>query len=434
MAHRGRLNVLVNNIGKKLETIFQEFEGISQPFSYHGSGDVKYHLGSKGNYISSNNNTIPIILAPNPSHLELVDPVVEGMARALDNQANDNFHNITLPILIHGDSAFAGQGIVAETLNLSQLDGYSTGGTIHIIINNQIGFTTTSIEARSTIYATDIAKMIQVPILHVNGNDPEAVCKAAEFAFEYRQKFHSDVVIDILSYRKYGHNESDEPSYTQPLLYKKIREMQPVSKIYSEFLIKNKIISEEDIITIIRNIQQKLYEAFNNRNEIKTLSDTISKFETINIFQNIKTSVDESSIVKIANAITSYPSYFNIHPKIKSLLNKRKEMIAGDKTAIDWAMAEAAMALGFYISISGIVTFRNADRLRDVTRRLPADRLLIETDSPYLAPIPHRGQENQPAYVRDVAEYVAWLRNTSVEEIARLTSENFFRLFPLAKP
>lgn len=341
MAHRGRLNVLVNNIGKKLETIFQEFEGITQPFSYHGSGDVKYHLGSKGNYVSPKNNTIPVLLAPNPSHLELVDPVIEGMARALDNQANDKTHKVTLPILIHGDSAFAGQGIVAETLNFSQLDGYSTGGTIHIIINNQIGFTTTSTESRSTIYATDIAKMIQVPIIHINGNDPEAIIKAAIFAFEYRQKFHTDVVLDVLSFRKYGHNESDEPSYTQPLLYKKIREMKQIVNIYSDFLISNKIISEDILINLVRDIQDKLYQAFNNRNKYKVEANITQKSYIEDIFDVHKTSVEKDTLIKITEAITTYPKNFNIHPKVKTLLNKRREMVYSEVPAIDWAMAEA---------------------------------------------------------------------------------------------
>ncbi|MGH9096365.1 MAG: thiamine pyrophosphate-dependent enzyme, partial [Acidimicrobiales bacterium] len=234
MAHRGRLNVLANIVGKSYGEIFEEFEGNLDPDSVQGSGDVKYHKGASGVFTARHGGTIPVSMASNPSHLEAVDPVVVGMVRAkqdalggekgngpdLEDGTGDPFP--VLPILLHGDAAFAGQGVVAETLNLSGLSGYRTGGTIHIVINNQLGFTTAPEAARTSVYPTDVAKMVQAPIFHVNGDDPEACVRAARLAFSFRQTFHKDVVIDVVCYRKYGHNEGDDPSYTQPLMYQRI--------------------------------------------------------------------------------------------------------------------------------------------------------------------------------------------------------------------
>ncbi|MFH1050490.1 MAG: multifunctional oxoglutarate decarboxylase/oxoglutarate dehydrogenase thiamine pyrophosphate-binding subunit/dihydrolipoyllysine-residue succinyltransferase subunit [bacterium] len=360
MSHRGRLNVLTHIVGKSQEKIFKEFKGQIDEESYHGSGDVKYHLGAKGEFISPSNNSVPIILAPNPSHLELVDPVIEGMTRAMDNDINDKTYTKTLPILIHGDSAFAGQGIVAETLNLSQLDAYKTGGTIHLIINNQIGFTTTSQEARSSIYCTDVAKMIQVPILHVNGNEPEAVITAAIFAFEYREKFHTDVIIDVLSYRKYGHNEADDPSYTQPLLYKKIKSMNPVSKIYQQELIKENVITQVEAQELYNQENKRLEQIFSTEDD--KVKEKSGKKEDITsdeeILKPINTSVGKDNLIAITEKITSVPNNFAINPKLSKLLEKRKQMVDSDAPAIDWAMAEALsfgsiLEDGFDIRFSG---------------------------------------------------------------------------------
>jgi multifunctional 2-oxoglutarate metabolism enzyme len=245
MAHRGRLNVLANIIGKSYESIFSEFEDIQDPLSIEGSGDVKYHLGAAGDYKTRDGKTITVSVASNPSHLEWVNPVVEGIVRAKQTRLGDSKdHKKILPLLIHGDAAFAGQGIVAETLNLSQLSGYRTGGTVHIIINNQIGFTTLPEDARSSQYASDVAKMIQAPIFHVNGDDPEASIWVAMIAFEYRQMFHKDVVIDLYGYRRYGHNEGDEPGFTQPLLYEKIKTHPSVMTLYAISLVKKKVLNE----------------------------------------------------------------------------------------------------------------------------------------------------------------------------------------------
>ena len=357
MAHRGRLNVLVNITGKSLDKIFMEFEGDIDPDTFLGSGDVKYHLGDRGTYESDTGNRINVILAPNPSHLELVDPIIEGMARALNDSIHDKTQSLNLPVLIHGDAAFAGQGNVAETLNFSQLEGFKTGGTIHIIINNQIGFTTNSQDARSTIYATDIAKMIQVPIIHVNGNDPEEVATAAKFAFDYRQTFNNDIIIDLLCYRKYGHNEGDEPSYTQPLLYKKIKSMIPVSRSYSDELIKENVLTSNEIDSIIRNVQEKLQNAFVNRtiNISVKKSRSLSKYKIPQIIDS-DTTYPIDNLKFIGNKTTLYPDNFHVNPKLKQLFERRRKMLANND--IDWAMAEtlsfaSLLADGIEIRFSG---------------------------------------------------------------------------------
>lgn len=345
MAHRGRLNVLANVMNKSLLKIFREFEGDFDEENYQGSGDVKYHLGYEGEFVSENNNKIKVHLAANPSHLEMVNPVVEGIARALSNKTMDTEYKKVLPILVHGDASFAGQGVVMETLNLSELEGYKTGGTIHIIVNNQIGFTTNADESRSTYYCTDIAKMVQAPILHVNGNDPEAVRWVADFAFRYRQEFHSDIVIDLICYRKYGHNEADEPTYTQPLLYKKIKQLQPISRIYANRLIDAKIISPNELENIYKISQEFFENAFNDYKKnnipsmikINTIEPEIPEF----FFKtDYVPSFSEEKIKQITKAITTIPNKFNINPKVKTLLERRYKMVFSEPTAIDWGMAE----------------------------------------------------------------------------------------------
>ncbi|MCX7737245.1 MAG: multifunctional oxoglutarate decarboxylase/oxoglutarate dehydrogenase thiamine pyrophosphate-binding subunit/dihydrolipoyllysine-residue succinyltransferase subunit [Candidatus Kapabacteria bacterium] len=383
MAHRGRLNTLVNLIGKPLQKVFNEFEGEIDPDSYHGSGDVKYHLGSKGIYQSKNGKSVKVIIAPNPSHLELVDPVIEGMARAYDDQIGDKNYTKTLPVLIHGDAAFAGQGIVAETLNLSQLEGYKTGGTIHVIINNQIGFTTSIQDARSTIYATDIAKMIQVPIIHVNGNDPEACAGVAQFAFEYRNKFNSDIIIDMLCYRKYGHNEGDEPTYTQPLLYKKIKQMEPVTKIYFEELQKEGILTEEDSTKYLRQIQEKFYNAYSSRKELISGKKSSFQFTEHNLFEEIDTSYDLAKLKEITNALTFFPENFQPNPKIVNLLKKRKEMVDSDKAMIDYSMAEA-LAFGSILLDGFGIRFSGQDSRRGTFSQRHAVLTDVRTEETYV--------------------------------------------------
>nr|MCW2727565.1 kgd [Aeromicrobium sp.] len=237
MAHRGRLNALVNIAGKRPSQVFREFEGNIDPRTVQGSGDVKYHLGVEGEFTSDSGDTIKVSIAANPSHLEVVDPVLEGIARAKQDRLNRGQEYPVLPVLVHGDAAFAGQGVVAETLNLSQLRGYRTGGTIHLIVNNQVGFTTSPSSSRSSTYCTDVARMIQAPVFHVNGDDPEACIRVAQLAYEYRRTFHKDVVIDLVCYRRRGHNEGDDPSFTQPLMYDTINAKKSVRKLYTEALV-----------------------------------------------------------------------------------------------------------------------------------------------------------------------------------------------------
>lgn len=340
MAHRGRLNVLANILNKPYEKIFDEFEGSSDPESFQGSGDVKYHLGVKGTFISRLNTTIGVTLAPNPSHLEAVNPVVEGIARAQNDALGDSSQSQTLPVLVHGDAAFAGQGMVSETLNLARLEGYRTGGTIHIVINNQIGFTTSPDDARSTPYATGIAKMLQVPILHVNGDDPEAVRACAMFAFEYRQTYGEDVIVDLFCYRKYGHNEADEPSYTQPLLYKKIRAMMPVRQKYRQQLIEEKVATAEELDGISTEFREELNEAFSDRET----EDQLAQYrvnDDSTIFTPVATALDAELLRAIGAKISTLPAWFNPNPKVVDVLKRRSAMLDSGTPAIDWAMGEA---------------------------------------------------------------------------------------------
>src|SRR5450830_554852 len=268
MSHRGRLNVLANIAGKSYAQVFSEFEGNQDPRSVQGSGDVKYHLGTEGTFTAESGATTQVYLAANPSHLEAVDPVLEGIVRAKQDRIDlggDGFS--VLPILIHGDAAFAGQGVVFETLNLSQLRGYRTGGTIHVIINNQVGFTTGASSSRSSQYATDVAKGLQVPIFHVNGDDPEACVRVAELAFEYREQFDRDVIVDMVCYRRRGHNEGDDPSMTQPLMYNLIEAKRSVRKLYTETLVARGDITVDEAEHVLRDYQTQLERVFTETRE-----------------------------------------------------------------------------------------------------------------------------------------------------------------------
>ncbi|MCS7025441.1 MAG: multifunctional oxoglutarate decarboxylase/oxoglutarate dehydrogenase thiamine pyrophosphate-binding subunit/dihydrolipoyllysine-residue succinyltransferase subunit [Bryobacteraceae bacterium] len=342
MAHRGRLTVLVNLIGKPVSQIFSAFEGELDPESTQGSGDVKYHLGAKGIHRSPRGNELKVSVSPNPSHLEAVDPVVVGIARPKQDRLGDRKRERVIPLLVHGDAAFAGQGVVAETLNLSQLDGYTTGGTIHLIINNQIGFTTNPYEARSATYCTDVARMVQAPIFHVNGDDPEACVRVAQLAFEYRQAFKKDVVIDMFCYRRHGHNEGDDPSYTQPLLYRKIRQHPSVIKLYADRLIREKVVTQEEVDEIARRFQQYLAQAFDEAQkkgeefEVQDLSAVLP--ETPGDFC-ARTAIDRHMVERVIVGITTLPEGFHLHPKLRNFLERRKEVLRG--APIDWATAEA---------------------------------------------------------------------------------------------
>jgi multifunctional 2-oxoglutarate metabolism enzyme len=351
MAHRGRLNVLANIMNKPYEVIFSEFEGNLDPTTTQGSGDVKYHLGSSSEHEAPDGHKIGVVLASNPSHLEAVNPVVEGMVRAKqearrhapDNPDNDYLDSV-IPMLIHGDAAFAGQGVVAETLHLSQLPGYRTGGTIHIVINNQIGFTTGPSDARSSQYATDSARMIQAPIFHVNGDDPEACTRVARLALEYRQAFNKDVVIDMLCYRVRGHNEGDEPTYTQPLLYKKIEAKRSPRKMYTELLLRRGDMTPEEAESILDDYRSRLQEAFERTKEISDReapsSEDLIKSKVQKSLPVVETAVPEENLEAIVRALTNHPMEFNVHKKLTRQFSRREKLYFDEKR-IDWGFAEA---------------------------------------------------------------------------------------------
>ncbi len=345
MAHRARLNVLANIIAKPITQILSEFEGNVDPNSIQGSGDVKYHLGASGIYLSQEGKKIIVTVAPNPSHLESVDPVVEGIVRAKQNRHRAKDVGTIMPVLIHGDAAFAGQGIVAETLNLSQLPGYRTDGTIHLIINNQIGFTTEPEEARSTPYSTDVAKMVQAPIFHVNGDDPEAAVRALSVAFGYRQRFKRDVVIDMLCYRRYGHNEADDPSFTQPLLYRKIRQHPPVRKLYAEKLVRDGTLKQEELNLVQREQTAKLETAFEEMKKqvdrfVPVEMGAVRPEELESVSSLTPTGVSKDLLAQITMALTTFPKDFRIHRKLADFIERRRRAVEGDGP-IDWAFAEA---------------------------------------------------------------------------------------------
>lgn len=348
MAHRGRLNVLANTLKKSYEFIFEEFGDNYIPNSIGGDGDVKYHLGYEKVIETKEGHYVEMRLASNPSHLEAVDPVVEGKARARQRILNDTERNKVLPVLIHGDAAFAGQGMVAEVLNFSQLPGYRTGGTLHIIINNQIGFTTTPKEARSTRYCTDIAKMIEAPIFHVNGDDPLAVVFVTMLAIEYRQHFASDVVIDMYCYRKHGHNEADEPMFTSPDLYERIAKHPPVSEFLSKRLIEDGTLSKSEIEEIHEEYESSLA---NSLERVKKAAEAQIKgrsgfagsnaiFQPKYNFTPVKTGVDRETMEKLVRGLTSLPARIKPNRKIKRFLDTRKTAFENNEP-VDWSYAEA---------------------------------------------------------------------------------------------
>jgi 2-oxoglutarate dehydrogenase E1 component len=338
MPHRGRLNVLANIAGKSFGQIFQEFEGNYADNEVHGSGDVKYHLGTHGTFTAPNGSQTQVYLAANPSHLEAVNPVLEGITRAKQDKLNKPETYSVLPILMHGDAAFAGQGVVAETLNLSQLKGYRTGGTIHIVVNNQVGFTTSPEFSRSSRYSTDVAKMIQAPVLHVNGDDPESVVRVAHFAFEYRQKFHKDVVIDLVCYRRRGHNEGDEPSFTQPLMYKLIDAKRSTRKLYTEALIGRGDITVEEAEEVLRDFQAQLESVFNAVHNSEHEHDPNFVAPVAPHPSTVNTAVPEQTLRAIAATQVATPEGFVMHSKLAPQLAKRATML--DDASVDWSTGE----------------------------------------------------------------------------------------------
>jgi 2-oxoglutarate dehydrogenase E1 component len=341
MPHRGRLNVLANIVGKSYGQIFREFQGNYDPRLTQGSGDVKYHLGSEGQFTAANGKTLKTSVAANPSHLEAVDPVVEGIARAKIDRVGKMPGWPVLPILLHGDAAFSGQGVVYETLQMSQLRAYKVGGTIHLVVNNQVGFTTAPIESRSSVYCTDVAKAVQAPIFHVNGDDPESVARVAQMAFDFRQRFAKDVVVDLVCYRRRGHNEGDDPSFTQPLMYDLIEQKRSVRKLYTEALIGRGDISTDDAEQVIAKFRDRLESVFREVREAVVEEDESYRktpYYPAKLGKDRGTAITDEQMEAVAQAHLTFPDDFTIHPKVLPQLQRRADSIRNGP--IDWATAE----------------------------------------------------------------------------------------------
>ena len=345
MAHRGRLNVLVNLMGKSPQELFDEFEGHYEPDTMPGSGDVKYHQGFYSN-IETPGGPVHVALAFNPSHLEIVSPVVEGGVRARQDGAGADGRKKVMPVLIHGDAAFIGQGVTTETLNLSKTHGYHTGGSLHLVVNNQIGFTTSMpLEARSTLYCTEVAKLIQAPIFHVNANDPDAVVFVTRLALEYRNTFHNDVVIDLVCYRRQGHNEADEPMITQPGMYRRIRDLDTTRAIYAKRLISEGLIDESEANRMISDYRETLDSGkvtvleFLHGSPTGYLHTDWHRFMNARPVSVVPTAISEETLQRLGNRITSVPDGFALHRRVRKVLDSRIAMLAGEQP-LDWGMAE----------------------------------------------------------------------------------------------
>jgi multifunctional 2-oxoglutarate metabolism enzyme len=383
MPHRGRLNVLVNVMGKDYAQLFKEFEGHVSPDSVQGSGDVKYHLGAKGVYHSASGASIDVELAANPSHLETVNGVVLGMVRAQQDAIQPPLLYSVIPILMHGDAAFAGQGIVYEGLAMSDTSGYRVGGTIHLVVNNQIGFTTSPQFARSSLYATDVAKTVQAPIFHVNGDDPEACVRVAQLAYEYRQKFHKDVVIDMVCYRLHGHNEGDDPSYTQPLMYKAIAEKRSVRKLYVEQLVKRGDISLEVAEQALIDYQGKLQVALDDtRQNAPGVVKAAKPPAPIGVLPHVDTSVDKETIERIFYQLTNYPEGFNPHPKLVRQFETRQKAYETDGD-FEWGVGEA-LAFGSLLIEGFDVRLAGEDSRRGTFSHRHASLVDVENEQTFL--------------------------------------------------
>jgi 2-oxoglutarate decarboxylase len=387
MAHRGRLNVLANIVGKSYGRIFREFEGDLDPESIQGSGDVKYHLGATGTHRTADGREVTVELASNPSHLEAVDPVVEGVTRAYQDAARDAARSTTIPLLIHGDAAFAGQGVVAETFVLSQLPGYRTGGTVHIVVDNQLGFTTLPAAARSSVYATDVAKMVQAPVLHVNGDDPEACVWVARLAHAFRQAFAKDVVIDLVCYRRYGHNEGDEPSFTQPEMYGLIERHRSVRKLYLEALVNRGDITVEDAERALNDYRDTLQRAFDETKESHPPSSSTRRERPapIGVRPPVETGVPRDTLRRIVDGVTSWPPDFTPHPKLAAQLERRRSQL--DDDAVDWSMGEA-LAFGSLVLEGTPVRLSGQDSRRGTFSQRHAVLIDHRTEHPWY-PLAH---------------------------------------------
>ena len=406
MAHRGRLNVLINIVGKSYADLFKEFEGNLDPDTTQGSGDVKYHKGFAGKFTGMSGRTLDVYLSSNPSHLEAVDPVVEGMARAHQDLDTGDADYPVLALLVHGDAAFAGQGVVAETLNMSALPGYTTGGTVHLVINNQLGFTTDPESARSSVYATDIAKMVQAPIFHVNGDDPEACVRVGRLAFAFRQAFHKDVVIDMVCYRRFGHNEQDDPSLTQPRMYELIKVHRSVRKLYTETLVRRGDITLDEAEAALKDFSRRLQVALDETRASAPPRPTSlpQRPRSAPVLPPIETGVPLETLDRIASTLHSPPDGFTVHPKLVRVFDTRAKLWAGGEA--DWALAEA-MAYGTLLLEGRDVRLAGQDTRRGTFGHRNAALVDVETGEEWV-PLQHLGRQGR-FFVYDslLSEYAA---------------------------
>jgi 2-oxoglutarate dehydrogenase E1 component len=433
MAHRGRLNVLAHVLGKPYELIFSEFhhspnkelipsEG-SRGINFGWTGDVKYHLGASRTVETDQTHKIKISLANNPSHLEYVDPVVEGYTRAAQETRDSKGYPVqdtskAFAILIHGDAAFPGEGIVAETLNLSRLRGYQTGGTLHIIANNLVGFTTDSGDSRSTKYASDLAKGFEIPIIHVNADDPEACMAAVHLAYEYRKKFQKDVLIDLIGYRRFGHNEMDDPSATQPKLYKQVNSHPTVRDVYAKQLVKEGVLSEEDVKAIEDEVltkHQTEYEKVHGRKEKFKLEDTRLPDPLSKALPDIDTTISVTELQELTENMLKWPADFNVYPKIKRILERRRKAFQGEK--IDWGMAES-------LAFASILKDGTPIRItgQDSERGTFAQRHLVLNDS-------ESGKKFSPLHGMDDIDVSFAIHNSPLSESSVVGFEYGYNVF-----
>ncbi len=415
MAHRGRLNVLANVIGKSYSQIFREFEGELDPSTTQGSGDVKYHLGAVGKHESPAGSEVRLTLAANPSHLEAVGPVVEGVARAVGDANADDTRRSVLPVLLHGDAAFAGQGVVAETFNLSEVPGYEVGGTVHVVVNNQLGFTTAPELGRSSVYPTDVAKMVQAPIFHVNGDDPEAAVRVMKLAFEFRNRFKKDVVVDLFCYRRYGHNEADEPAFTQPRMYELIDEHLPARALYTQQLVQRGDITEDDEQAVEYDFKARLDRAFEETHAGRATDDDSdltdgcldddAAAELPPVDDPVATAVPDATLELVVQGLTRTPEGFDVNPKLERQLAARGAML--EKDEVDWAMAEA---LAFGSLVLGGTPVRLAGQ--DTRRGTFSQRhgvLVDQTNEREYVPLAHLSDDQASFMLYDtvLSEYAA---------------------------
>ena len=404
MAHRGRLDVLATVLGKPTRQIFAEFRDRA---IVAAGGDVKYHLGYQGEHVTPEGAPVQVSLAFNPSHLEWINTVVQGKVRARQDRFRDLDRGHVLPILVHGDAAFAGQGMVAECLNMALLDGFNVGGTIHVVVNNQVGFTTSPRDGRSTFYATDVARMLQIPVFHVNGEDLEAIAQAVLLAVDFRQRFHSDAVIDLWCYRKYGHNEGDEPTFTQPLMYRTIAGKQNLRKLHADALVEKRIVSREDVDALSAEVKRKLEEAYAASATIavspgpQPVQGVKARYRGGEIGRDangIATAVAPEILGAVGRGLTTVPPAFKIHPKLAKLLDGRGEMVAG-KRPVDWGMGEA-LAYGTLAWEGVRVRLSGQDVRRGTFSHRHAVLFDQQTGHPY-SPLAHLREGQGVVEVRD---------------------------------